>query len=107
MYSASIPFRNLILCVGDFSLIGDVYDFMSLLAETQNIELDTDQLLKDAADIANFDHLLALSFRWANTSQPPSVLVITHISQTDVKKSYMRLNIKQMEFTSNQLLHNS
>ncbi|EYC05980.1 hypothetical protein Y032_0079g1286 [Ancylostoma ceylanicum] len=43
-------------------LISDVYDFTALLAQTQGIELDTQQLLKDAADIADFDHLLALSY---------------------------------------------
>ncbi|RCN28166.1 hypothetical protein ANCCAN_26096 [Ancylostoma caninum] len=44
------------------NLVGDVYDFMMLLARTQGIELDTKKLLKDAQDIAEFDHRLALEY---------------------------------------------
>ncbi|KJH52725.1 peptidase family M13 [Dictyocaulus viviparus] len=47
-------------------LFHDIVNTISLLAKTQNIELNQTILYADAKDIVRFDHLLALNYRFGN-----------------------------------------
>ncbi|KAK6750400.1 hypothetical protein RB195_002400 [Necator americanus] len=72
--------------------IKEVVDFMTLLARTQNIDLDKKQLLEDAKDIVRFDHRLALEFQPDEESDREYESTFNPMTMNELYKEYPEIH---------------